>query len=99
MNSLRLVTVARRIERVRLGRGRRDQLHRVVVERVDQDDEALGLVALVEVHHRNVVDDQGVEFVRDPQIVGGAERLLAQIVEGEARHAHRGARHAHARGP
>ena len=43
---LRLETVVGAIERVRLGRGRGDELHRIVVERVDQDDEALGLVAL-----------------------------------------------------
>ena len=69
------------IERVGLGGRRGDELHRVVVERVDQDDEALGLVAAVEIHHRDVVEHDGVEFVRDPQIVGGRERLLAQIVE------------------
>ena len=40
----------------------------------------LASLRLVVVHDRNVVDDERVEFVRDPQIVGGAERLLAQIV-------------------
>ncbi len=38
----------------------------------------------------------GVVFARDAQIVGGGERLFAQIVEGKARHAHKGARHMHA---
>ena len=69
---LRLEAFIRPIERVGLGRGRGDELHVHVVERVDQDDEALGGIALVESHHRDVVENDGVIFVRDAQIVGGA---------------------------
>ena len=53
----------------------------MVVERIDQDDEALGLVAVGVIHDRNVVEDDGVEFVRDLEIVGGRQRLRAEIVE------------------
>ena len=46
------------------------------------------LVALLEVHDRNAVDHDSVKLVGKPEIVLGAERLRAEIVEGEARHAH-----------
>ena len=54
-----------------------------------EDDEALRRIARIEGHQRNPVDDDRVVLPRDPQIIGGGERLLAQIVEGKARHAHR----------
>ena len=93
---LRLITFVAAIERVGLRLGRGDQLHVHVVEGVDQDDEALGGIAVVESHHRHAVENDGVVFVRDAQIVGGGKRLLAQIVEGKTRDTHGGARHVHA---
>ena len=53
----------------------------MVVQRIDQDDEALGFVAAAEIHDRNAVEDDGVEFVRDLEIVGGRQRLRAEILE------------------
>ena len=43
---LRLVAFGGVIERIRLGSRGRDQLHAIVVERIDQNDEALGGIAL-----------------------------------------------------
>ena len=45
---LRLIAFVGAIERVRLGRGGGDQFHVHVVKRIDQNDEALGRVAIVE---------------------------------------------------
>ena len=58
----------------RTGRGRGDQLDGVVVERVDQDDEALGLVAAAMVHRRDAVEHHRVKLARDLQIVAGGQR-------------------------
>src|SRR5271155_1454268 len=52
-----LETLVRLIERIGFGRGGGDKLDVHVVERVDQNDEALGGVAVVVSHHRNVVED------------------------------------------
>ena len=59
----------------------------------------LASLRLLVVHHRNVVEDEGVEFVGDPEIVGRAERLLAQLLESEARDPHRRRAARAARGP
>ena len=40
-----------------------------------------------------MVENEGVIFVREAQIVGGGERLLAEIVKIKSRHTHEGARH------
>ena len=56
----------------------------VVVERVDQVDEALGGVAGVGRDDGDVVDEDGVEAASEREIVGGGERGLAQLGEGEA---------------
>ncbi len=71
-------------EPFRLCGGRGDELHPHIVERVDQDDEALGRVALVSAEHRNAVDEHGVEALGDLEIIWRAERLAAQVVEGKA---------------
>ena len=65
--------VLRLIEMIRIGCRRSDQFHRVVVERVDQIDETLGFIAVVIGHNRNVIDDDGMEFMGQPQIIRGAE--------------------------
>ena len=69
---------------LRLGGGRRHQLHPHVVERVDQDDEPLGRVALVRSQHGDAVDEHGMEALGDLQVVGRAEGLSAEVVEAEA---------------
>ena len=92
----RLKTFVGAVERVGLGGGGRDQLHVHVVERVDQDDEALRGVAVVVGHRRHMIENDGVIFAADAQIVGGRQRLFAQIVKGKARHPHGGARHVQA---
>src|SRR5262249_45177851 len=82
------------IERVGLGLGGGDELDRMVVEGIDQDDEALSLVAPLIVHHRDMIEHDGVVLARDLEIVDGGQRLLAQIVKREARHSHDRARNA-----
>ena len=89
----RLEAVADLVERVGLGRGRGHELHRMIVQRVDQDDETLGGIALFESHDWNAVDDQGVEFVRDAEIIRRRQWLLAEIMEKESCHTHGRARH------
>ena len=93
---LRLVAFVGEIKLIGLGGGGGHELHRVIVERVDQDDEALGLVALGEIHHRNPVEHDRMELVRDAQIVGRRQRLLAEVMKRKARDAHGRAWHPHA---
>ena len=71
-----LEAIARAIKPVGLGFGRGDELDRIVVERVDQNDEALGLVATLVVHDRNMIDHDGMKLMHDLEIVRGGERLL-----------------------
>jgi hypothetical protein len=59
----------------------------MLVERVDQRDEARRLVAHVAGHHRNADDDHGVEALGDGEIIGRAARLAAQPLEREDRDA------------
>src|SRR6185503_19459190 len=72
-----LIPVCRNVELVGLRLRRGQQLHSIVVKRVDQNDEALGLVPVGVIHHRNVVEDHGMELVRDLEIVACGERLRA----------------------
>src|SRR3974390_3123619 len=67
----------------------------MVIERVDQDDEALGLVAVGYALHRDFLKNESVEFVRDSQVVGGAQRPGAEIIEKKAGNAHGGLRNLH----
>ncbi len=60
-----------------------------VVERVDQRDEALGLVPLRLAHHRDPVEDHRVVGAGECHVVGGAEGLATEIVEAEPGHAGR----------
>ena len=52
-----------------------EQLHAMLVERVDQGHEARRLVAHFAGHYRNSDDDDGVEPLGDGEIVGCAPRL------------------------
>jgi hypothetical protein len=74
---LNLESFAGTIKRFGFGLRRRDELDRVIVEGVDQDDEALGEIAPVVIHHRNVVEHERVEFMCDLEVVGGGEGLFA----------------------
>ena len=65
------------------GIGRRQQLHLIFVERVDQRHEARRLVALFGPEHRNADDDHRMIFARDGEIIGRAARFDAQPLEGE----------------
>ena len=78
---LRLEALIRAIKRLRLGFRRGDELHVHVVERVYEDDEPLGGIAPLEGEDRDAVENDGVVLVRDPQIIGGGERLLAQVAK------------------
>ena len=49
----------------------------------------------VVIHDRNMVEDDGVELVRDLQVITGRQRLRAEIVEGKARYSHRRLRNPH----
>ena len=64
-----------------------DQLDAHVVEGVDQDDEALRLVALARADHGDAVEDEGVKALGELEIVGRAERATAKRVEIEPRDA------------
>ena len=64
-------------EILRHGCRRHEKPDRVVVERVYQNDEALGLVPFFRTHLRNMVDKDRIEAIRDRQEVRGAERSLA----------------------
>src|SRR6476646_10860225 len=75
--------IARRIESLRLGVRGCEELHLMLVERIDQGDEARSLVAQFGTHHRNPDDDHRVIAARDGQIIGRAARLAAQALERE----------------
>src|SRR3984893_17250663 len=53
------------IERVGLGLGGGNEFDRMVVEGIDQNDKALGLVAPLVVHHRDINEYNGVILARD----------------------------------
>jgi hypothetical protein len=59
----------------------------VIVKLVDERDEAPGLITSVHVHLRDTIDDDGVEVVAQGDVVGGAQRALAEVVEVEESHA------------
>ena len=74
------------IELVRLRLGGGEELDAGIVERIDEGDEALGLVAPLEGQSRDILDDHRVEPLGDRQVVGRAERLRAKIARnGTAR--------------
>src|SRR6266403_2826735 len=63
--------------------GRGDQQGARLVERVDQDVEASGLVAPLRGEARDGFDDHGREMFGYGEGVGGGERLGAKLVEAE----------------
>ena len=69
------------------GAGAGDQLDLVLVERVDQRDEARRLVALVRAQLRDADQDHGVIMPRHREVIRRAARLAAQTFEAEHRHA------------
>ncbi len=73
---------------VGLGLCRGDQADAAVIQRVDQVDEPPRGVAPRRVEPRNAIDQDGVEHLRQPEIVDRRQRLLAEIGEREARDAH-----------
>ena len=60
-----------------------------VVERVDEDDEALGFVAPLEGEARDILDDHGVEPLGDRQVIRSAKGPGAKVAEPETRDAAR----------
>ncbi len=50
------------IKFLRFCSGRDDQLHALIVKRIDQQNEAFGLIHLSIIQHRNVIDDNGMKF-------------------------------------
>src|SRR5829696_6719743 len=85
----RLVAGLGPVEVLRLGVGRDDELDAALVEHVDERDEALRLVAALGGDHRHALEQDGVVRARQRQVVRGAERAPAEIVEGEPGDAHR----------
>src|SRR6187549_2608902 len=80
--ALKLETsVARRIETGWLSVGRREQLHTMLVQFVDQGHEPRRFVAHLARHDGNSDYDDGVEALGDCQIVRGAASLSAQPLE------------------
>src|SRR5690606_16727762 len=63
---------------------RDEELDLVLVERVDQRDEARGLVPHVGPHRRNADDDDRVIGLRDGEVVRRAARLPAQALEARS---------------
>jgi hypothetical protein len=61
----------------------------MLVEDIDERDEALGLVAAFEIEHRNVIEDERMEIPRKREKINRAERLVTQVRETRARHAAR----------
>src|SRR5215471_4179908 len=66
------------IESIRRIVGGADQIRFVLVERVDERHETAGFVALFLRHARDAIEDQRVEVRGDRDVVGGAQRLLAE---------------------
>ena len=70
---------------LRIGGG--EQLYLMLIKRINQSDEARGLVALVGSHHRDADDDHRVIPTGDRKIVGRSARFAAQPLEREDRDA------------
>ncbi len=79
--------VAGRVEARRLGIGGGEQLDLVLVQLVDQRDEARRLVAVLRPHDGHADEDERVELARDGEIIRRAERRAAQAGEREHRDA------------
>src|SRR5208282_6527628 len=70
-------------QRLRLRRGGCDELDPHVVQRIDENDEALGLVALGRRKNGDAVDEDRMEALGHFEIIGRAERSSAEAVEIE----------------
>src|SRR5438270_156177 len=79
--------VAGGIEAVGRGASGSEQLHLMLVERVDQRHEPRRFVAHCRAHYRDPDDDHGVVAAGDREIIDGAARLTAEPLEGEDRDA------------
>src|SRR5215469_3539696 len=75
--------VALDIELLRRRGGRADQIPMRLVERIDDNVEALGGISPLAPELWDAFQHDGVEPATERQIVGGAQRLAAQLVEGE----------------
>ncbi|RUP47336.1 hypothetical protein BC936DRAFT_145844 [Jimgerdemannia flammicorona] len=64
--------------------GRADERRVGLVQGVDKSDESAGFVAVLEGHARDVGEDEGVEVLGELEVVGGAERLGAEVGESGA---------------
>src|SRR5690606_19083717 len=73
-----------RIEIIRRRLGTDEEARAAVVERVDEQDEALRFVAAALGEHRHMFDENGREARRDRQVVARAERPFAEVGETEA---------------
>src|SRR6185295_19584552 len=73
-----------KIKTVGFGCRRSDELHRIVVERIDQQNEALRFVTVFGGDDRNVFDNKRVKCLRNIHKVGGAKGFQAEIVESKA---------------
>jgi hypothetical protein len=65
----------------------------VIVKLVDERDKAPGLITGVHIHLRDAVNDDGVKVVAQGDVIGGAQRALAEVVEMEESHARLTTRH------
>src|SRR3984893_10461614 len=84
--------VAAGVELLRQRGGGADEIAARLVERVDEDVEALGLVALVRAEPGDGLDDEGVEIAAERDIVRRPQRPAAELRHGAPRHALLGAR-------
>ena len=80
----RLRAAGARIKGLGFGGRRGDQLDPHIIESVDQDDEALGLIALARGDHWDAVEHEGVKALSELEIVGPAERTTTKRVEIES---------------
>ena len=80
----RLASLIGLIQLMRLFLRGGNQLDVIIIEHVDQRNKAFCLVAALEAHLRNILDHHGMEFFGNRQIIGRAQRFLAQIGKGEA---------------
>src|ERR1700730_15676402 len=85
---MRLEAFGCSIERSGLRIGGRHELHRVVIERIDKNDEALRLITKGIVHDWNPVDDARMKLPSTLEIARAAHRLPAEFPQRKTRDAH-----------
>src|SRR6185437_13375732 len=96
--------ITRGIEPLRRRGSRADEIAMRLIERVDEDVEALGLVALLGHHARDALDHKGVIARNEGEIIRRSQGLAAELVErhpgdalGRARHDNLASEHWHHR--